>query len=252
MQIADKERKTFIKSVCPLKFNITEELKALANNRVMFAIPTRGNDIYWQLAVYLFQQSKIFKEIGLLFGLSGWQAASQHLFNSASVVDADFFQFLDSDIGPHHETTLQLMSHDLDMVTAPVWHYSPVDNDIHLNVHRKTTSGRVHTPGTGLEPIASSSLACLLVKRRVFDVFLEAGESFCSWSPLIDKELDSTPTDVIFFAKAKKLGLQLWVDWDVTFPVHHKYVGLCQDSIEKFVFNRRKELIEASQDNDQD
>ena len=218
----------------------------MKNTHVYFAIPTRGNDLYWRLVVYLLEQKAAFSKMSLGFAINGWQASTEDLFQHIISSDAEYIQWIDADIGPASGTTQQLVERDVDIITAPVWMYDPKTNDIHLNVLSdfKRESRMYRPKRSGIEQVAQCSFSMLLISRNVIDAFRRAGESFCKWSPFIHKSWQVMPPDVIFCRKAQKLGLKIFVDWEVKPAEHHKYVSLSENTVEQFFVNRIKDIDE--------
>lgn len=207
---------------------------------VLFAVPTRGNDIFWKLLVYLLGQLGEWKRVNLLMGLCGFKAAAEALMQAAARwKGADFVHFVDADVGPQPGSTEKLIARDVDIVTAPVWQYSAKDNLIHLNISYQDASIPTFAPQkAGLQKIRAASMASVVVKTKVLHRFLKDGESFTAWTEDIDTKLRKAGPDVIFFEKARNYGFDAYVDWDVGFSTHNKLVGLDDTSIEKFVFRR--------------
>lgn len=216
----------------------------MKNTHVYFAIPTRGNDLYWRLAVYLLAQKDRFEEMTLGFAINGWQAASEELFKHIVTCPTDFVQWLDADIGPAHDTTARLVRRNVDIITAPVWMYDPKNNDIHLNVLPSFgDESRLRRPKrNGIERMEQCSFAALLLRRNVIQTFADANEPFCTWTSFLDESWKVYPPDVIFCRKAQKLGFEIYVDWEIPPAEHHKHVALGEDTIEQFFVNRVKEI----------
>ena len=227
---------------------IPEELERFRDKKVYFAIPTRGNDIYWGQVQFLISQFKIFENAALFYGVSGHKCAIEHMLERLTTRPFDYVYFMDADIGPLPLTTLKLLSREVDVVQSPVWMYDPDQNDIHLNYH-PVRDGEVlwrhHAPkdNEGLKPIVSGSMASVLISKKVLDAFKNAGESFTTWTPFLDEKLSDMPADVVFWAKVCKFGFKLYIDWDVEFATHHRLVELCPDSLNYYLQARAIETL---------
>jgi len=226
--------------------NLDDISQELLDTNVVFAFMTRGNDIYYKLVMYLLQQKEAFKNMGLVTAAKMWGGgACELLFNIAVQTEAAFFHILDSDVAPQRDTTLRLMSHDLDVVASPLWFYDGCMNSIHLNVHYDNRCLREQTPKPpteGVEKVFATSFGSVLIKRRVLDMFKQSEESFVEYSSLIDESFKGAPPDTIFFAKVNALGFDVHIDWGCEVGTHHKFVELNSPTIETFVAHRMFDL----------
>lgn len=228
--------------------NAPEELRKYLGTSIYFCIPTRGNDIYHEQVTFLLRQFKLFENATLFYGINGHKCAIELVLERLTQREFDYAYFMDADIGPDPLTPLRLIGRQLDVVHSPVWMYDPNANDIHLNCHDEREEEiyfRSHVPleKTGLQRIISGSMASVLISKKVIDTFKKENESFTSWSPLLDKELDGQSADVIFYAKIEKFGFEQYMDWDVPFSVHHRLVELCPNSLDFFCFARAGEMM---------
>jgi hypothetical protein len=228
----------------PAQFRVKKEWQHLLEKDVIICIPTRGNDIYWGLTAFLIQQYHIWPKIRLLFCRCGWQAPTMKLLEHLEDRDYDYVFFVDADISPCWDVILQLMARDKPIITAPVYMFDPVTYDIHFNVHRDKSMPRVHAKGTGVERIHSTSFSSLLIRRDVLERFKETGESYSQWSPIVPEIAKLSPPDIQFFSKCSHFGFEVYVDWDFKTCVHHKYVALCEDSIDMFTLKKGQEIEE--------
>jgi hypothetical protein len=193
--------------------------------KVVIAYTSRGNDLYYQLPRYILHQERIFGGIGVVVGVSLWGPATEKLFSDVARAEWDFMHILDSDVCPDDNTTNVLVSNDLDICASPVFMYDPGTNDVHLNMVRALgTNEREYAPGKGIEKMFASSFASVVIKKRVFDAFMMAGEKFCSTSPLIEDfpNHETFAPDTVFYCKAARLGFEAFMDWTVPFGTHHK------------------------------
>jgi len=203
--------------------------------KLIIGVCTRGNDLYYRLVDWFIpyvNQPKMPTEI--LLKSSPYSAAvGQGMIMEAAVAKgADYLLMLDSDIGPTDGCLEQLMSHDKDIILAPIWFFDEAKKDIHINVILPHSASRLHTKGKGLERIVSGSFGLMLVKVSALKKFKDAGESFVEWSPFIDVAYKKAGlSDNIFFAKADKLGIEAWVDWDIDGITHYRLVELCDETV---------------------
>ena len=207
-------------------------------------MPTRGCDICYGLVFFLLDVKKRGSpETDLVFSRSplGTAAGDTLLFNALADGDYSHLMFIDSDIVPPYGTLEKLMVHDKDIIAAPVWHFDPNKKDIHLGVHiGKDNAERLYfmAPRNGVERVHYTCASCMLVKRKVVLGFRKAKEEFVYMSKLIPKFSTEQNTDSIFFAKAAKLGFEIWVDWDIKNVVHRRAVDLSDAVLERFVSKR--------------
>ena len=148
--------------------------------------------------------------------------------------DPDYLMLLDSDISPVPGCLEKMIADDKDIITAPIWFFDINHFDIHLNVSLNgslAVDDRLRTRRQGLERIESASFGALLIKQAVLRKFRDAKESLIDWSPLIDPFYQDTFGDSIFFAKAKALGFEAYVDWDIKDIIHSRIVELCDETI---------------------
>ncbi len=215
---------------------------------MVFAFTSRGNDIYWKLVNFLLQQCNIFKHCTYLCSISLWGPGAENLFASVLETKGDALFLVDSDVAPTAETPIKLLERDVDIVAAPTLMYDGANQEIHFNVHYDDRMKRVHTPQMGgLQKVFNTSWACVLIRRRVLEMFKQADESFTKWSPLIDEKWKELPPDSMFYEKAKAFGFDIHVDWDCEYATHHKYVALDAPTIERYVKKRLFDMSEADE-----
>ena len=203
--------------------------------KLIIGVCTRGSDLYYKLINWFIpyiNQPKMPTEILLQPSPHSASYGQGRLFDAAIDHGADYILIIDSDIGPVDGCVERMMSHDKDIMLAPIWFFNDDQRDVHLNVILPGSSSRLHTKRKGLERIEGASFGLMLVKVEALKKFRAAGESFIDWSPLIDPRYKTAGlSDTIFFAKAKKLGVEAWVDWDITGVVHCRQVELCDETI---------------------
>ena len=213
--------------------------------KVLIGIATRGNDIYYKLCGWLLNQKESRLDcIDVLFARchTGAAFAQNLIFKKTVEYDYDYLFMIDSDICPPDDIIDRLIEHDKDIIKAPVWHYDPASLEIHLDVTKQGDIIRRHMCATvGVERILTSSFSCLLVKKCVLRRFVETGEDFTIWSPLIKDFYKDLQSDTIFYAKTKALGFETWVDWGIRDIVHHRIVELGSPTLDKYMVNRLAE-----------
>ena len=229
----------------PSQFRVKKEWRHILEKKVIICIPTRGIDIYWKLVTFILQQYQTWPELQLLFSRSTWQAGILPMFRYLENKDYDYAFFVDADVGPQWDTILQLLSHDKPMVSAPVYMFETNSLDLHFNVHRDEKFEHIHHQGEGLEKIHSTSFASLLMHKSVLEKFRESGEAYTEWSPIVPEYLKTCPSDIQFFSKCAHFGIDLFVDWDCTMSVHHKYVELSTNSLDMFALRKADEIRET-------
>lgn len=217
----------------------------LLEKRIVFAMMTRGNDIYYKTLLYLLQQKDAFKHMGAVLVAKMLAAPAELMFTMMLQAPGEYYHVLDSDVAPATHTTLQLLAHNMDIVVSPLYMYDGCSNSLHLNVHYTDDCFREQTPKLpeeGLERIFSSSFGSLLIKRRVLEMFKQSGESFTGWSSIIDEKFKDAPQDITFFAKARALGFDAYIDWSCEVGTHHKYVELNPAVVETYTAQRLFDL----------
>lgn len=205
------------------------------------AFTTRGNDSYWAQTQFLLNQMNIFKRLSVLTAISMWGPGAEHLFKLIGETPFDYVLVVDSDVAPTDETPVRMIERNLDIVSCPTVMYDGANQDIHYNLHRDGNFARVYWPeqaGRGLEKISNTSWTCVLMRHRVFEMFLQQKESFTKWSELLSEDFKELPPDSMFFEKCKVFGFDIYMDWDLEMATHHKYVALNGVSLEKFVARR--------------
>ena len=209
--------------------------------KILIGVPTRGRDIYYNTVKFLLAQvTSVSHKVNVIFSRCNVSAewAQRELFEFMSRSDYDYFLYLDSDVGPQKNTLVRLMSADKDIISAPVWFYDAKNYDIHLGIQMGLdTNDRLYKANgrEGLQKVGFPGLACTLFKKRVFTRFKDVGEEFFSWSPLIDEKYRSHTTDNILYEKARKLGFDLWVDWDIKDTMHCRDVEMSTNTLENFL-----------------
>ncbi|MEI8350066.1 MAG: hypothetical protein WCI77_07920 [Candidatus Omnitrophota bacterium] len=208
--------------------------------RIAIAIATRGNDIYAKLLHFCCEAVKKYN-CDIVTSEAGFSAeqAQTNLFHYILSCDFDYVLLIDSDVAVPFDTLDKLLACKTDIVSAPVLHYDPMTNDIHWNISLEminpTEFKRLYErKDSGVEELMSSSFACLLLSKKVFQIFKDAGESFFTWSPLVDERWNRRNSDNIFFLKAKALGLRSFVCWEIKGAVHNRTIKLTDQLITHF------------------
>ena len=214
--------------------------------KILIGVATRGNDIYYKLCGWLLNQKDSKAEhIDVLFAVchTGAAFAQNLIFEQLVAQPYDYLFLVDSDLHPPDDIIDKLISHDKDIIKAPVWHYDPISLEIHADITKKEDMiRRYNCPTGGVEKIFTSSFSCLMIKRRVLERFIQKGETFTLWSPLIHPQFKASQSDSIFFAKTRAFGFDAWVDWSLRDVVHHKIVDLGGPVLDKYFINRAKQL----------
>ncbi len=209
--------------------------------KVTFAYCSRGNDVFPGLVTYLLQQHHVFESMSLVSATQDYRPSTDFLFELVNKTNYEFVHLLEPNVAPRKDTTVRLMTHDVDIVSCPVWFYDDGTNSIHLNYHTDEECLREYTPkdpSAGLERIFASSFGCVVIKKRVIDTFFQTSEKFGTWSNLIDEKFQEASPDTIFFAKAKAFGFDAYLDWSCEFATHHKHLSLNARTVETFVAHR--------------
>lgn len=210
--------------------------KETLEKNVVFAFTTRGNDIYYGLLHFLIQQTNIFRNMGMTCSVSMWGPGAENLFQNLAKSTCDYVFVCDSDVAPTVDSVVRCIERGKDIVSVPTFMYDGANQDIHLNVHYDNTYRRVKNPKPGgLEKVYATSWAAVLISKRVLEMFVQLGEKFTAWSPLLPESEKELPPDTLFYRKAAAMGFDIWVDWDLEFATHHKFVALNSPTIERYL-----------------
>lgn len=207
---------------------------------LVLAYCSRGSDMVYSFPQYVLIQDRKFRSLQLVAGVHLWGTAVENTFQYISGLRFDFCHFLDCDVCPKENTTELLVLDDKDVIVSPVWHYDASTDWAHLNVtytRDRKASHLVKEPGTGIERVAGGSFASVVIKKRVFDAFVMADETFTTWTPMIDESFKASPPDAIFFEKVNVMGYECWVDWNCGVGTHAKYVLFNQPFVINLVKN---------------
>jgi hypothetical protein len=197
------------------------------NQKVAIAYTSRGNDLCYAMPGYILKQERKFPGLDVIAALSLWGPATENLFSTLANHPANLLHVVDSDVIPPDDALEKLVENDLDICAGPVFMYDSATNDIHLNVCRKPTRERERSPGEGIEKCYGASFACVLIKKRVLQAFIMAGEKFTEPSEMTADLPDPTPPpDAIFYHKAYKLGFPTFMDWRIGVASHNKYARI--------------------------
>jgi hypothetical protein len=206
--------------------------------KIIIGIVSRGNDINSFLVKFISLISKDCKhDYSVIINKSphSAQKGQEALFKSLESIDFDYAFITDSDVSCDIDTIDKLMEAKKDVVVAPVWHYDESSDDVHLNIHRvgfenDGLNSRVYYPReSGVEQIISSSFACMLLSKRVFNTFKEFNKSYT-------EENSQRQSDNVFFNNLSTLGIGAWVRWDIK-TVHHRMVSLSTLLVDKLLLN---------------
>lgn len=212
------------------------------DKRIIIGLTSRGNDIYYGTMLFLMKQMMTLNNPKLFVSVSSHAVEQEDLFEACKGESFDYIYILDSDVEPHRDTLVTLLSSELDFVGSPVWIYTPSEQLMSLNA--TVPYGRVFEPKeSGVEEVDAIS-SSLIISKKVFDAFETAGEKFTKWSPLIKNVEESVTADQVLCAKAQALGFKVHVSWDCKPAAHHKYVCIEQKLLETtFRFVRRDQWL---------
>lgn len=208
--------------------------------KVTIAYMSRGCDLVYSAPAYVLAQERHFGEIQLLSALSVFGSNAEFLFEGLSELDTEFIHLIDADISPTLETTRALVSHDVDICSAPVWVYDEGRSSLHLNIAEDCEKGWLSKPRKGLEQIFGATFSNLVIKKRVIDAFTLHSESFTEKTELV-KDFLYDSTEGIFFMKAKRLGFKCYVDWDLSPCTHNRYALMDAPDLSLLVNKNGKE-----------
>jgi len=217
--------------------------------KIVLALPTRGtNDVYHELVRFIAEQYKK-HDCQLVFGVCSFSAemAQRQIVNQLPFREFDYVLFMDADVAPPNDALDKLIASGKDIVSVPTWHYDPKNKDMHLNANtgEKAQPGKLPRGYTmkksGTEEVFSTSFACILISKRVFDVFRDMGEELFQWSPLIESQWQNTPPDNIFYTKCQKLGFKIYVNWDIKGCSHNRNVSMEDETIRNIISNCKVE-----------
>lgn len=210
---------------------------------LVIGIPTRGSDISSGLFTFILNiiMQKPSSNLCVLLGESSVSAvlAVGKLWEMLKDIlgTFDYYMQIDSDVVPPLTAIDSMIAKDKDIVVAPIWHYDSISKDIHINIHLDNLEHRFYgLRSGGCERIYASSLGCVLMKHKVVETFIKSKEDPIGWSSLLGEYTGKhIHNDNIFFAKANKLGLETWVDWDVKNVIHKRGIELSTEVLGKFV-----------------
>jgi hypothetical protein len=208
--------------------------------KIVIGMATRSNDIYYPIMKFIHAQESNY-DLELIFGECGYSAehAQRRLFGKLRGHKFDYCLLLDSDVVVPDDTLDHLVSCRVDIVSAPVWHFDPMTKDVHLNICQEPWTRMYQKKIQGVEEIYSTSFACLLISRNVFEVFEKANEDLVRWSPKIGNDFRESNTDNIFYEKARSLGFKLNVCWNIKGAIHNRLVSLDDETLTNII-NRVK------------
>jgi len=207
--------------------------------KIVIAIATRGNDLYYRLNEFINHQVKKY-DCAIVYGECGYSAevAQGLLFDKVTKIAFDYCLLLDTDVAPPLDALDKLLACNKPVVSAPTWHYDPMTKDVHLNIHyAKDGEGELervyHQKESGIDEIVSTSFACLLINASVFNAFYRRKEEFFRWSELIGDydKWHGKPSDNIFYAKIIAMGIKIYTCWDVKNVKHNRHVILDDETL---------------------
>lgn len=203
--------------------------------KVAIGLATRGNDICPGLVEFIIRNTLV-NNTRLIWKACGWSApvSQEAIFKEAMDLEADYLLMVDSDVTPPINVLDKMLTLNKDAVSAPVWHFNPMNGIIHLDACRKL-GDYIYSYGTGLEEIHSTSFSCLLLSGAVLKEFKKRNEDFVIWSDLIGKEFKESSSDVILFQKLKTMGFKLFVDWDARGSEHFCTIHLSDRVFRNFL-----------------
>jgi hypothetical protein len=214
--------------------------------KIAIGIVSRGNDINYKLAQFLFnlKDDKEYEYKVLLYKSPySAQKGQEALFKLMEDIDFDYAFITDTDVSCEDGVIKKLVEVGKDVVVGPVWHFDELHSDLHLNVHYEGFEGnglesRVRYPkSSGIEKIISSSFACLLISKKVFDIFKKANIKYTE---------DESPhqSDNILFRKFYDLGIDVYVRWDIN-TIHYRNIELSNDTVNKIMIEGIKDKYNA-------
>ena len=218
--------------------------------KMVTAIATRGNDLVTDLVQYLISITvKLGSNHTVMFSQSRYSAydAQENMFKKLTELEWDYVLLVDSDVGPTMESLGKMFTLDKDMVTAPIWYFNHKHNDLHMNIFDPDNGlDRAYNyhPQAIAEKVLSTSFGMVLIKRKVIDAFVERGEPFVRWSPVVPEKSKTAESDYQFFYKAREFGFELWVDWSIKDIYHHRFINLGYETIERLAHCKGKFVYE--------
>lgn len=220
----------------------------LSDYRLTISLATRGNDIYYGTMLFMLEAMMSHPVVKIVVA-SGFSAikGQEMCFGVAVQDNSDWFYLIDADVMPVANTIEKLMARNLPIVVSPVPMYLPEETDIHWNAcDDPMLQDRKVLLGTGLQEIVASSFASILIRCDVLQEFKRRGEGFTHWSAMLPEWCRGLHSDSIFFLKARRMGFNAYIDWDIKPAVHHRYVALSSELIEKTVERADRERSKSS------
>jgi hypothetical protein len=199
--------------------------------KVLVGIASRGNDINAHLLNLLLREKK--PVITAICNFSP-NRAQNDLLRFAHHLNAEYLVCIDSDVIPPYGAIDKLVSHGLDIVSAPVWHHA--NGVVSLNYELKENEHAYSYPEK-LTEVLFTSFGMICIHRRVLDKFKDLNDKPLDWSNLIDKSFENLSPDHIFSEKVRKMGFKIWIDPEIRGVVHNCTVRLEDDTIKGILEN---------------
>lgn len=209
--------------------------------KITIGITSRGADIYYKLVdwlVYYNQCRPIEWDLEIAVHMSPYSAdaGQQKVFDSAVNNNSDYLFIVDADVCPPKGCIEKMIERGKDIILAPVWHFDNSLKDIHLGIaNEPTLKKRIYSPSVGLQQIFGGGFGAMLVSKKVLNSFNNNKESFTKWSSILPEDSKDLASDNIFFQKCQKLGLEVFVDWDIKKVSHYRPVELCQETVDNLL-----------------
>ena len=141
-----------------------------------------------------------------------------HLVRLALEAKSQYILFLDDDMSFHHDALVRLLKHDKDIVGAVYNMRAPPHRTAGFPLDPKA-----EFPKGGLMKMSHIPTGLCLIKMSVFTK-MNAPWFRYQWRP--EEANEANPDgmvgeDVLFCRRARKLGFDIWADFDVSYGISH-------------------------------
>jgi hypothetical protein len=207
--------------------------------KITIGIASRGADIYYKLVdwlVYYNQCRPIEWDMEISIHMSPYSAESgqEKIFNAALLNNSDYLFIVDADVAPPRGCIEKMISHNKDIVIAPIWTFDGSSQDIHLGISTEPSlKKRIYKRAAGLQRIYGGCFGAMLVSKNVLNKFKDS--TFFKWDNTLSDEYKELPSDNIFFLKCLKRNIEIYADWNIEPVSHFRHVNLCQETMNNFI-----------------
>ena len=139
--------------------------------------------------------------------------------------------------GAARKTVERAVEKRWDILDLPAWCVSPAGG-ISLTGSRTEELSRIFTKGSGAERLFVPGLYVTYISMRFLEFVDQVKESFCMWTPGVPEKYKNAPPEVIFGARCRELGWDIWCDWDLPSPAVRWDTVITPNEIEAVIAHR--------------